>query len=162
MIDMKKLKKVVDERQELEILRIEHVCFWIAFWALLISIIVQALFLQVPITQLAAEWIIFMICCVGVIIGCIKKGQWDCYSEPGIKSYVIYSLIGSFVFSILFAAAGYVKWESLRAHPFMFIAVVFILFAFLFVGIFVAMILTGTAVKKRRQKLEKEYSDEDN
>lgn len=159
---MKFLKKVVDERQELEILRVEHVCFWIVFWALLISIIIQALFLQTPFAQFAAEWIIFMICCIGSTIGFIKKGQWGFYSEPGAKSYLICSLIGSFVFSILFGAAGYVRWENIRAYPIIFICLVFIMFVFFFIGIFVALILTGTAVKKRRQKLEEEYSNEDN
>jgi len=113
---MKKMKKVVDERQELELYKIEHLCFWIVFWLLLGSIIVQSMFLNAPFSQWGFEWTIFMISCGGVIVGCYKKGQWDFYSKPTTKNYLIYSLIGAGAFAIIYAITLYMNHAYLKGH----------------------------------------------
>lgn len=38
---MKKMKSNLDERQEMQLLQIEHRGFWFAFWALVISLLIQ-------------------------------------------------------------------------------------------------------------------------
>ncbi len=158
---MKKIKKVVDERQELELFKIEHVCFWIIFWLLLGSIIVQSMFLNAPFSQWGFEWAIFMIGCGGVMIGCYKKGQWDFYSHPTTKSYLIYSLIGSGAFAVIYAITMHLNHAYLKDNLLALGALTAFIFAMLFALIFVALFVTGTLVKKRQNKLENQFSDDD-
>jgi len=158
---MKKMKKVVDERQELELFKIEHVCFWIVFWLLLGSIIVQSMFLNAPFSQWGFEWSIFMISCGGVMVGCYKKGQWDFYSKPTTKNYLIYSLIGAGAFAIIYAINMYLNNAYLKDDLLVIGALTAFIFALLFALIFVALFVTGTLVKKRQKKLENQYSDDD-
>lgn len=157
---MKKFKKIVDERQEMELYKIEHVCFWLVFWLLLGSIIIQSMFLNAPFTQWAFEWAVFMICCVGVIIGCYKKGQWDYYSKPTTKNYLIYSLIGSGAFAVIYAITMFMNNDYLKDYLLGLGLLTAFIFALMFALIFVALFITGTLVKKRQKKLEAEFSDD--
>ena len=158
---MKKFKKVVDERQEMELYKTEHVCFWIMFWLLLGSIIIQSMFLNAPFTQWGFEWGIFMVGCIGVIVGCCRKGQWDFYSKPTIKNYLIYSLIGSGAFAIIYAITMYINTPYFKDNLLALGALTAFIFVLLFALIFAALFITGTLVKKRQKKLEDEFTDDD-
>ena len=158
---MKKFKKVVDERQELELYKIEHVCFWIVFWLLLGSIIVQSMFLNAPFSQWGFEWTIFMISCGGVMVGCYKKGQWDFYSKPTTKNYLIYSLIGSGAFAVICTITMYMNHDYFKDNLLALGTMTAFIFAMLFALIFVALFVSGTLVKKRQKKLEEQFSDDD-
>jgi len=156
---MVKIKKIVDERQELEMLKIEHVCFWIVFWGLCISIIVQSLFMEAPFKQFAAEWIVFMVACVGVLIGFVKKGQWDYYTKPTMKTYLLTSLIGSLAFSIIFAIAKYKYFNEYILT--VLVPLTMVIAIFLFILIFAVSFFIGKMVISKQDKLEKEFSDEE-
>lgn len=160
---MKRIKKVVDERQELELLRIEHMVFWIVFWLLLASVIVQTMFMDVPFFQVLPEFAIFMVCCVGFLIGAVKKGQWDFYTRPTVKTYVLTSLIGSAVFGILFGISVYVRdpgsWDG---HIWLIVLLTGAMIVFLFALIFALSALVGHMVKKKQERLADTYGkDED-
>ncbi|MBU4439657.1 MAG: hypothetical protein L6276_14200 [Acetobacterium sp.] len=157
---MKKFKKVVDERQEMELYKIEHVCFWIVFWLLLGSIVVQSMFLNAPFSQWGFEWAVFMICCIGVIVGCYKKGQWDFYSKPTTKNYLLYSLIGAGAFAIIYAVAMFINNDYFKDHLPALGALTALIFAMLFALIFAALFITGTLIKNRQKKLEDEFNDD--
>ena len=158
---MKKFKKVVDERQELELYKIEHVRFWIVFWLLLGSIIVQSMFLNAPFSQWGFEWAVFMISCGGVMVGCYKKGQWDFYSKPTTKNYLIYSLIGSGAFAVIYTITMYMNHDYFKDNLLALGTMTAFIFAMLFALIFVALFVSGTLVKKRQKKLEEQFSDDD-
>lgn len=157
---MKKFKKVVDERQEMELYKIEHVCFWLVFWLLLGSIVVQSMFLNAPFSQWGFEWVIFMVSCGGVLIGCYKKGQWDFYSKPTTRSYLFYSLIGAGGFALIYALTMYLNNDYLKNNPLTLLPLTLFIFAFLFAMIFGALYITGTLIKNRQKRLEKEYFDD--
>jgi hypothetical protein len=158
---MKKIKKIVDERQELELLKIEHVCFWIAFWALCISIIVQSIILEVPFKQFAAEWITFMIMCVGVLIGSVKKGVWDYYTEPSMKTYLFASLSGSAVFAVLFAISKYANNDYFKDAIGMLLLITLILFIAIFIAIFALSAIMGKLVQRKRKLYEQQYGSDE-
>lgn len=157
---MKKFKKVVDERQEMELYKIEHVCFWLVLWLLLGSIIIQSMFLNAPFSQWGFEWVILMICCGGVTVGYYKKGQWDYYSKPTTKNYLIYSLIGSGGFAVIYAITMFINNDYFKDDLLVLALLTAIIFAFLFALIFAALFITGTLVKNRQKKLEDEFNDD--
>jgi len=158
---MKRFKKVVDERQELELLRIEHVVFWIMFWGLFISFIVQSMFMDVPFRQYLPEFVIFMVSCVGVIIGSVKKGQWDFYTRPTMKTYVLTSLIGSVAFGIIFGIAQYVRTEFYEDKILVLVLTTVIMMAVIFAAIFALSALVGHMVKKKQERLADAYGDDE-
>ncbi|WKY48283.1 hypothetical protein Q5O24_02825 [Eubacteriaceae bacterium ES3] len=157
---MKKFKKVIDERQEMELYKIEHLFFWVLYWLLLGSIIVQATFMGSPFKEWAFEWFIFMIGSVGMAIGSYKKGQWDYYTKPTIKTYLLYSLAGSGIFSVIFSIAAYLNNDYLKTNLSALLIFTFFLFAFLFILIFALLALTGHLTKKRQTKLAQEFDEE--
>lgn len=156
---MKLFKKVVDERQELELLQIEHLCFWITFWSLCISIIVQVIFMKASFAQIEAEIVILFIASVSLIAGCIKKGQWDYYTKPTLKTYTITGGIGATVLCIIFTIEQYTKFRHHSSNLGQLLVSIIILFIFTFTVIFAVTAIMGKVVKKKREKLDKEYSD---
>lgn len=64
----------LDEMQEQELLKIEHNGCWLAFWGLLLAIIVQAISGK---GDPFGEWILFMLLAVYMGIACMRKGIWD-------------------------------------------------------------------------------------
>lgn len=157
---MRLIKKKIDEREELELLRIEHVCFWLLFWGLFISIIVQA-FMNAPFTQYAPEWILFMLSSLGMGISLLRKGLWDHYTTPSLKTYFITSLITTFVVGILFGVTKYISYEVFREDIFgMLLPTVLIYSGCIFVLVFVVIFTVGQLTLRRRKRLEESYKDE--
>lgn len=156
-----RIKKIVDERQELELLKIEHVVYWIVFWGLFISLIIQSMFMDVPFQQYLPEFVIFMVSCVGILIGSVRKGQWDFYTRPTMKTYVITAAVGSLVFGIINGVARYLRLEFFKDKILMLVLTTVIMMVFLFAAIFVLSVLVGNMVKKKRERLAKEYGDDE-
>lgn len=93
------MKKIIDERQELEMMKVERTGFWIMWGVLLLSLLVQSLFLGAGPKQIAGENISFLVGCLIVVIGCVKKGLWGYDSTPCMKTYLSASLIGTLIFT---------------------------------------------------------------
>lgn len=85
-----KRKNNLDERQEQELLRIEHNGMWFAFWALLAAIMLQE-FMGAPASQYAGEWVVFMALCLYSAIASVRHGIWDRHSKPNLKTNVLLS-----------------------------------------------------------------------
>lgn len=161
---MKRLKNNLDERQELELLRIEHYGMWFAFWALLISIIVQA-WMGAPMAQMAGEWIVFMILCIGEMVACIRKGIWDRHFRTDWKTNLLISLVAGICVAIFISVR---MWHNMGGDPDLLWTIPFgalMSGAFTFVLCFILLTITMHLTKKREQKLEeilyeKEEKDE--
>ena len=57
---LKWFEKKVDERQEMDLLKVEHFGFWMMYWMLLAALIIQGIFMEDGVKRAAGEWIIFM------------------------------------------------------------------------------------------------------
>jgi membrane protein DedA with SNARE-associated domain len=157
---MKKFKKVIDERQEMELYKIEHLAFWVVYWLLLGAIIIQATFMGAPFIEWAFEWFIFMIASVATLIGCYKKGQWDYYTKPTVKTYLFYSLAGSAIFTVVYTIASYFNNDYLKNDLLALFMIALVLFVFLFMIIFALLAAFGLMTKKRQAKLAQEFDEE--
>lgn len=155
------MKKIVDERQERELLRVEHYGFWVMFWVLFAVINYEVLFLENGISMIWGEMLVLMIGAVVVVIGCVKKGVWCYSSEPTIKNYLIYDLLFTILYGAIFGVERYMHSDYLKGNIKMFVFTVGIFSAFMFVFLFVLLFITGAIVNKRRKKLEDEFNDDD-
>jgi hypothetical protein len=153
---MKKIRKIIDERQELEMLKIEHLGFWIMFWLLFASIIVKTT-MGMSFKQFGVEFGIFMIGCIFTLIGYLHKGTWDAYTKPCIKTYLLYSIAGTIIVGILFGVTRYLTMDYFRNNIQHLIIATFIFSLSLFILIFIVLYLTGQYAIKRQKQLEKKY-----
>lgn len=107
-------KNNLDEMKELELLKIEHRGMWLAFWGLLASILLQII-LGFGFRQIMGEWIVFMVLCLYVLVACTRKGIWDRYLKPNIKTNLVLSLIAAA--AVCGAAAARGNWAATAALP---------------------------------------------
>lgn len=148
------MKKIVDERQELELMKVERAGFWIMWIVLLLSLLVQSLFLGADPKQTAGENISFLVGCLIVVIGCVKKGLWGYDSTPCMKTYLGASLIGTLIFTFLLGAGlAFNGSEHILFICALFaIGIFFLMFGVLF--------LMGTFTKRRQKKLASQFDDD--
>lgn len=148
------MKKTVDERQELELMKIERAGFWVLFFALTADILLKVLFFQVPVGELIGEHIAFFAGCITIIAGCTKRGLWTYYSVPCLRDYLVHSLAATVIFTILFAAAMALRGVRHLAG----ITLAFAVFIFLLMfGVLAAM---GKYTKRKQKKLDDTYGDD--
>ena len=155
---MKNKKNNLDERQEQIMLQIEHTGCWIAYWGLLISILVQEIAYRGDFHYVVGEWIVFMILCVYVLSGCIRNGLWDRHIKPTMKNNVIASLIaagGIFLFTFIMIIRNFPD------KPVGAVAAGLISAAVVFVLCLIALSAAKRATEKKQEELEKEDPEED-
>lgn len=156
------MKKIIDERQEMDMLKVEHIGFWVMFWGLLGAIIIQTILYPADLKKIVGEMIIFIIGCIVVLIGYIRKGVWDYYTEPTVRNYIIYSVIGTIIFTIIDIISKYKNIDYFKNNNIKNLLIASgITGLSMFVVVFIALFICGTCVTKRRKKLEKEIEDED-
>ncbi len=148
------MKKVADERQEMEIMKIERTGFWVLFIALAADILVKVLFFHVPVRNLIGEHIVFLGGCVTIIIGCAKRGLWTNYSVPCVKDYLLHSLGGTVIFTLLFAGAMALRDARHLAGTTLAFA------AFIFLLMFGVLAAMGEYTKRKQKKLDETYGDD--
>lgn len=153
---MKKIKKLVDERQELEILRIEHFGFWLMFWLLFASLIIQTE-MGVPLKQYGIELGIFMVGCICTLIAYLRKGIWDYYTKPCVKTYLLYSSVFTIIFGALFGVTKYATMSYFRNNIQSLMIAIVIFCVFIFILLFITLYLLGMYTIKRQKQLEKKY-----
>ena len=90
---MKKYNEnVLDEMQDQKLLKLEEYGFWILFWALAFSIVVQ-LVLGAPLRQVLGELIIAAIGGIWISFTTLKNGIWTRKSTPTRKANALTAII---------------------------------------------------------------------
>lgn len=158
---MKWFKKQVDERQEMDLLKVEHIGFWFMYWLLLAEIVIQGIFMENGGRLAAGEWIAFMATSVIVLVGCVRKGVWSFYAKkvPGVATYLKYSVLVMAVVGIPFGVIFGIKWHpnDVRAIA---ICVIYYM-VLMFILAFAAYFIVGTLTKKREAKLAEQTFEDD-
>ncbi len=81
---------VLDEREMMDMYRIEHVGLWAMYVLLCVAVVAQML-LGAPPVQMAGEMTVLLLVSVGMIIAYARKGIWDAHSRPGKRGNAAYS-----------------------------------------------------------------------
>ena len=150
-------RKVVDERQEQEMVKVERIGFWILYYSIFAVMLIQMFFFNVYFTDLIGLFIVGCIGAICIIFGYYRKGLWGYSSNPGLKSYIITSISVGVVSIILLFVVHYFYLDSSVFNSllmFAFISLIMAISTFLFASLY------GTAIKRRRMKLQQQYKDE--
>lgn len=148
-------KNNLDEAQEQKMLKIEHNAYGIAFWGLLIAMIVQKLTGNDSLKNTIGEMAVFLAMCGYVMIACLKEGIWDRKLKPNGKTNLISALAAGAVVGILqfvYSYRNYGKlYGSIAAAVFVFLSTATLCYA--------ALAITTRLYKKRVKKLEAEMDE---
>lgn len=149
---MKKTESQLDEMQEQKLLKIEHTGFWLAFWSLLATILVQLALYPGDQRAVAGEFVVFFLMGIYLTLGCIKNGIWDRKLKPNWQTNLKLSLLAGCLFGLYQAVRVYLQF-----HLFLGAAVVLVLTALFTTAIcFAGVQIAATLTKKRKQHLENE------
>ena len=90
----------LDELQQQKADQIGHRGFWLAWALLLIALLIQSI-AGADMTQMAAEWSIFMILCIYGLIEWIRNGIWTIAdTKPTLRKNAIWSAVAGIAFFI--------------------------------------------------------------
>ncbi|MGN0773932.1 MAG: DUF6773 family protein [Candidatus Ventricola sp.] len=98
-------KTVLDEREMMEMYRIEHFGLWLMYGLLCAAILVQLL-LGAQMAQLAGEIAVVIITSVAMIFSNARHGIWDQSSRPSMRGNAAYSLASGVLVAAVLAAVG--------------------------------------------------------
>ena len=153
---MKLRKTNLDEQQERKLLEIESRGFWLAFWGILLALIVETVVMTKDLCAIIGELVLFMGLALYLAISCMRAGIWDRRADMSRRTCLLFSLAagicaGLFVFAFTFAR--YQKpIGSLCAGA---IGVVFTIAL-----TYLILRLTARATKKRQDELNAEPDDD--
>ena len=103
---LKKKKPVLDEREMLDMYRVEHFGLWLMYGLLCASVLVQML-MGAELLQMAGELAVVIISSAAMVVANVRHGVWDESSRPSAKGNAAYSLgAGLCVFVILSLVSG--------------------------------------------------------
>lgn len=149
----KKGKSQLDEMQEQNLRKLESWGFWLTWGALLLSIMIQMLIYKEEAAKyLKGEWIVFMASNLYMVIGCVRLGIWSRRGIPSFKSLCLISLLAGLVTGIFVAVYNYLIYGDVLTA----LATVILASLFTFVLCLLVLVVSVSAYKKRRQKLDSE------
>ena len=151
-----KRKNNLDEMQEQELLKIEHNGCWLAFWGLLIALIVQSFaFGNVDFKPLAGEWIVFMVLALYLAFACVRRGIWDRRLAMNTKTNLIISAVAAIAMGLFNAVIIFKNYHK----PVGTIAAAVIVALITFVLCFVILSIMMEQTRKRKAAMEAEPED---
>lgn len=144
-------KSNLDEMQEQELLKIEHNSFWLTFWALTASIVIQGM-LGGYLDHIMGEVAVLGLVCLYMLFACLRHGIWDRRLKPNCKNNLLVSL-GAAAFIGIFT---YVRLSDVIEEFGYLLASCFIAMLFVFLLCIAVLSLCSLLYKKRRKKLDEE------
>lgn len=148
---MKKPKNNLDEMQEQKMLHIEQRSFWLAFWMLIVSILVQ-LVLCGNSQSFMGECIILAVVGVYLVAACLKNGLWDRQLSPTPKTNLCISLLTGAVMGTVWGITSWNRYQklagSIATAVFMLVVVGFLCFA--------ALNVAAEVYKHKKKELEQD------
>ncbi len=155
-------KNKVDERQEKDLMMVEHYGFWLMYYMLLAAILIQTFFVEDGFEMAKAEWIIFMVTSLVCVLGWAWKGVWNYQNRkiPGMRTCLLYSIGSSVGIGIPFGILFALKSDGGGVGKIM--RQTFTTMAIIFVISLLAFVVIGTVARHREKTLaERDFDDED-
>lgn len=150
---MKKKSAIIDERQRMELLEVEHIGFWTMFYGLVIILLGQLIFLDWRL--IVGEGIALLIGSVVLMVGCLRRGLWDYATTPSQSTYLVSAAIAAFLIFL-----GSLAIPLLKGVPINFLFLIIVTVGS-FAITYAIVAFMGHFVLRRRKTLEKVVDDED-
>lgn len=144
-------KSNLDEMQEQKMLQIEHTGYWLAYVALLVVIVIQAI-LWGDISALIGELVVVLVICTHVVVSCLRNGLWDRKLKPNWQTNLLGSLIGSIAVAL---TVYFMVSRKIDDQPVILIFTI-VSSAVTFILCFAALTICARIYKKRHEELEDE------
>ena len=142
-------KNNLDEMQDQKLLKLEEYGFWVMFWALVLSIVIQ-LITGGPVRQVLGESIVLLIGSVYILVNSLKNGLWTRASTPTRKGNALASIIPAALIGAIhifkMTQSNRIETRSLLITAAIVVAV--------YVGCFVILEVLRLAYDKRRAALD--------
>lgn len=149
----KNCRSKLDEMQEQNLRKLESWGYWLTWGALLLSMMIQMLVYKDEAAKyLKGEWIVFMASNLYMVIGCVRLGIWSRRGIPSFKNILLISLLAGLVTGIFVAVYNYLIYGDVLTA----LATVILASLFTFVLCLLVLVVSLSAYKKRRQKLDSE------
>ena len=140
-------KSVLDERETLEMYRIEHRGLWGMYTLLCASVVVQLLF-GADAAQLAGEVFVIAVTSVALIVAYARRGIWDAHARPSARGNAVYSALSSLgVAVIVLGRRDSLAWAAAAG-------------AAMFAVCFLLLTLLMAYVQRRQEQESRELEDE--
>ncbi|MCI7737330.1 MAG: hypothetical protein MSL26_09335 [Clostridiales bacterium] len=140
-------KSVLDERETLEMYRIEHRGLWGMYTLLCASVVVQLLF-GADAAQLAGEVFVIAVTSVALIVAYARRGIWDAHARPSARGNAVYSALSSLgVAVIVLGRRGSLAWAAAAG-------------AAMFALCFLLLTLLMAYVQRRQEQESRELEDD--
>lgn len=149
-------KSNLDERQEQILLRIEHNGFWLAFWLLIIAMVVQNIASGSDFRLFAGECAILLIISLYVAIECIRNGIWDRKLKPKASNNLLASALAGLGVGVVTSLA---LMKNFPDKPLGLVAAGVFAGVFTFVLCMIALTVSMRFYKKRNEEMEEEPED---
>ena len=153
---MKRRKSNLDEQQERRLLEIESRGCWLAFWGLLLALIVESVVIKDP-RAVIGDWILFMALALYLAIACMRAGIWDRRADMSRRTCLLFSLAAGLCTAVFLFGFSYVRYHK----PVGALWAAAVTGAVSFVVCYLALRLAARATKKRQDELNAEPEDED-
>ena len=99
---LKRKPSVLDEREMLELYRVEHFGLWLMYFLLCAAILIQLL-LGAKIQQMAGELAVVIIASMAMVVLNVRHGVWDTDSRPSVRGNALYSAGAGVCVAVLLA-----------------------------------------------------------
>ena len=150
---MRKWKSNLDERQEQELLRIEHNGYWLAFFGLLAAMLIQQIFFEADFREIAGEWILLMVVAIYMVGACMKHGIWDRHLKANMKTNFLVSLAAAAVTGIFTVVLSIYRFS---APAQIWILGFVISAASVFLLCFIILQILSGSYRRKQEKMEEE------
>lgn len=153
---MKLRKSNLDEQQERKLLEIESRGYWLAFWGLLVTLLVELLVMK-DLRAIAGEWILLMGLALYLAISCMRAGVWDRRMDMSRKTCLHASLVGALCVAGFMFGFSFLRFQ----RPLGALRVGAIIGLISFGVCYLVLRLVVRATQKRQDELNAEPKDED-
>ena len=153
---MKLRKSNLDEQQERKLLEIESRGYWLAFWGLLVTLLVELLVMK-DLRAIAGEWILLMGLALYLAISCMRAGVWARRMDMIRKTCLLASLVGALCVAGFMFGFSYLRFQ----RPLGALRVGAIIGLISFGVCYLVLRLVVRATQKRQDELNAEPKDED-
>ena len=139
----------LDEMQDQKLLKLEEYGFWIMFWGLAVSIVVQ-LIIGSTIKEVLGEIIILFLGTVYITATTLKNGLWTRTSPPSKKGNAVVSIIPAVLIGVI-NGIRMIQNNKMDTKSFLFTAEIMVA---VYAGCFILLEVFRTTYSKRREALD--------